>query len=338
MQVSRRSTVRPTRAFRWLVAAVAAGVLPTLIAAGPRANPGTSAVPGATYRLQLTTRLPAFMGGAAGGSAPGGPVVIARATSAGTKARFEFTSIDPLPPGMTLNDYLLLSDSASQLVNPVARTYTDASGIMGAFGIGGAMGGRGGRGMPGAGGGRPGGAGAGGGAAAPGPAGLLNGFQVRDVHVDLRPMGAGEVMDGRPTRHYMLMIEYRAMMGGQPQPMRMAVEMWTADLPVKIVNPFATLVPADYDPNGTTVELNAKMSAALKKVEGTTVKMITTISLTDLINAMSGGGGGGGGRGDLSALLGGQPLEITQTVTVSAVRAADVDPATLAVPAGFTKR
>jgi hypothetical protein len=127
------------------------------------------------------------------------------------------------------------------------------------------------------------------------------------------------------------------MMGGQPQPMRMAVEIWTADLPVKIVNPFTTLVPTNYDPSGSTVELNAKMNAALKKIQGTTVKMITTISLTDLMNAMSGGAAGGRG-GDLSALLGGQPLEISQTVTVSSVRAADVDPATLAVPAGFTRR
>jgi hypothetical protein len=180
----------------------------------------TPFVPGVTYRLRMTTRLPDFLGRGGGGGA-GGPLILARVTSVGDKARFEFQAVEPMRPGINLNDYVLLADSGKFItVSPDSQTYREGSVVLvGGGGIGSlasSMGGRGG----GGGGGR----GRGNADAAAG-SGILEGYQVRDVRIDVKDLGAGEQIDGRATQHYMVNAEYTVLINGQPSPLKMLFEV-----------------------------------------------------------------------------------------------------------------
>src|SRR3954469_9251808 len=81
---------------------------------------------GITYRLRMSSRLPAQMA-ALGGDASG-PLILAKATAIGARAPFELLSFQPTPPGISLDDYLLVMDSSRMaFVNPAEKTWTDAS-------------------------------------------------------------------------------------------------------------------------------------------------------------------------------------------------------------------
>jgi hypothetical protein len=309
----------------------------TLLLATTASAPLGAPVPGVTYRLRMTTRIPALEQMAPGASA--GMVILARGTAIGRRARIDFQAIEPAPSNASLTEYLLVTDSGTVItVSPDTKTYVEGSDIS-SMSMAGALGGRGGMRM-GGGGGRGGGRGdprADSARAARGTvsgAGMLEGFQVRDVRIDVKNLGAGEAIDGRPTQHYMMSIDYSVMLNQQLRPLHMDMEVWTAKLPAEVVNPFDQLGFGTYERSGPAVELSAKMEAARRKLDGTAVRMITTISLTELMQGMRGAAGNAGA----ASMMAGMQLDVVQTVQLTSITTADVDPARLAIPVGYTKR
>jgi hypothetical protein len=348
-----KNTTRRTLAAAVLVAAGAATYAGSLAAT-------EAGVPGATYRIRVTSRvnvpgLPTEIagmgggGGIAGALGGGGQLVIGRVTTDGVKARVDLSALEPLPPTMSLDDYLLVLDSGRVVsVNPAAKTWAEQTGIAALGGLpstsfgggrGGAMvmmgGGGGGGGRAGgggaAGGGRTGGGGGGGGGGNPGARGGFGGEQViTDVRVNVQSVGAGEVVDGRQTRHFKLITEFNLDIAGMPTPVKNTMDFFTAELPVKIVNPFdvgATAVGA----TGGMGDVATKLAEARAQITGTPVKIVstTTTSLSGLAGRFGGAAAG----------TEGQPLQIEMitTTTVTSVAAANIDAALLAIPADFTR-
>jgi hypothetical protein len=140
----------------------------------------------------------------------------------------------------------------------------------------------------------------------------------------------------------MVNAEYTVLINGQPSPLKMHFEVWTAELPVKVVNPFDPFGSGSYETTGPAVELNAKMELARRQLKGTPVRTITTISLAELMSTLGGGAGAAGGAGGmagLAAMMGGNvSFDLVQTVQITSVVAGDVDAAKLEIPIGYTKR
>src|ERR1043166_1686275 len=93
--------------------------------------------PGVTYRIRVTTKLPQMGAMDPSGGGGAGQVIFARATSIGSRARFDFTAIEPATFGVSLNDYVLLSDSGKFVAgNPDSQTYRDGSSLLGGGALG----------------------------------------------------------------------------------------------------------------------------------------------------------------------------------------------------------
>ena len=303
---------------------------------------------GVSYRIRLSSRLPAMMAGAGGDQA--GPLVLAKATAVGNKARFDLQAFQPMPSNITLDDYLLVPDSAKLVfVNAEEKTWCDASGLFGSGGLGvlgtfvrqrgasstgsGGCGnfgppgfgggfGRGGRGAEGGGGGGGGGGGAGAGGGA-GTGGGVNGppqIELQNLVTDLEKVGP-DTLDGRTVQHYRIVAEMNLMLMGNQTPLRILIETYTANLPYKIVNPFESNPTTSSAPNADdpAAKLTAKLGELFKQVQGTPLKTVITTSLQNV-----------GGMG--------MNLDFVQTTLITDIKEVDVDESTLVIPAGFTKK
>lgn len=277
---------------------VTAGFAVLCLAGSTGARPFTK---GVSYRIRVSSRLPAIMAGAGGDGA--GPLVLARATAVGNRARFDLQAFQPMPAGVSLDDYLLVLDSnRTVFVNADEKTYVEAGKLLGSGGLGmlGAMAG-----------GRRGGGGGG---------GFGNGTPQMDMTAlvtDFEKL-APDTTDGKQTQHYRIVAEMTIGAMGRQVPMRIVIDTWTASVAYHIINPFeGGAAPSSDDP---AAKLTAKLAEYRKKIEGTPIKTVMTTTLT--IDA-------GGGP---------MALDFGQTTTITDIKEMDVDEARFDIPAGFTKK
>jgi len=155
--------------------------------------------------------------------------------------------------------------------------------------------------------------------------GFLNQIQLLDVNFKLEKLGAGDQIDGRPTQHYRVTTDYRVLWGDQTFPAHAVTELWTAQLPSQIPNPFEPLIVADQSTDGPLIEYALKLRAIRAQIEGTPVKVTTNTSLSGVHDVVG-----------FQSYVGNDPtldtLHIVQQTQITNVQAADVDPKLLAVP------
>ena len=332
---------------RVLTTLAAGAGLAGLIAA---AAPVSHFAPGVSFRISSSLRIYP-------GDTPRGQddeVMRGRGVAVGGHARIEFLAYTPAPQGITTDDFLIGLDSGKVFVlHSSDQHFTSADDTFGGPGIiplsknmgagigrggpggppggvdrGGAGGGgrRGGGGGPpgGGGGGFPGGRG-GRGRGRGGSTGVLAQMQLLNVNFNLEKLGAGEVIDGRPTQHYRITSDYRVVWGEVTFPAHAVTEVWTAALPTAIPNPFEPLIVADQSTDGPLIEYALKLRAVRAQFDGVPVKMITTTTFTEIANIV----------GLTQYVL---PDATTPKVTVvqqtqiTSVAPADVDPKLMIVP------
>jgi hypothetical protein len=266
------------------------------VTASTAATPFTK---GLTYRVRMSSRLPMQMAGM-GGDAGAGPLILARASAVGNRARFDLQTFQPAPPGSSVDDYLLVLDSSKTfLVNPGERTYSDATTWLssGALGMLGARGG-----------GRRGGGGGGG----------MPQVDINGLVTDFEIVGQ-DTVDGRQTQHCRIVAEMSVAVMGNQTPLRIIIDTWTANLRYHIVNPFDG--PATVTPDDPASKLTAKLNELRRKIAGTPVKTVVTTSVTL---------GGPAGAG--------MALDFVQTTTITDIKEVDVDEKLFDLPEGFMKK
>ena len=207
---------------------------------------------GVSYRLRMTTRLPAMMQQMQNGSITP-PAFLVRVKAAGKNARFEFDSMPqgtPIPAG----DYMLFLESGRAIrVSPKEKLYDEAPNGFGAAGGGlsllNQVGGRGGR--------------------AP---------EITGIDMDLQQLD-DETIQGRQVRHYALVAEFMIEFLNQTAPVRIEMETWTADLPPgqNVVNPFD--IAGSISPTDGASKLATRLLAERKKMQGTPIKTSTTFTI-----------------------------------------------------------
>jgi len=341
---SMRSNRRETRGLLTLTAL--AGLIGTVAAMTPDVL-----APGVTFRISSSTQVYA-------GATPRGQddeVMRGRGIALNNRSRIEFLAFTPAPQGVTTDDYLIALDSGKAFIQHVKdQRFTSANdmfggpavvalgrvmgGGRGGFGGGGApggdaaggraAGGRGFGGRGGGGGGPPGGGGARG-AGRRGRGGVGQGFlgqlELLDVNFKLEKLGAGDPIDGRPTQHYRVTTEYRVLWGDQTFPAHAVTELWTAQLPASIPNPFEPLIVADQSTDGPLIEYALKLRAIRAQIEGTPVKVTTNTALAGIHDIVG-----------FQSYVGNDPtidtLHIVQQTQITNVQPADVDPKLLVVP------
>jgi hypothetical protein len=312
----------------------------------------TTPVKGISYRVRTQTAMPNSGGGGGGGGGdqPGGGrgigggmgTQLVRVDMSGNRAKVEFQL--GAPPGSSITDYFLMILDSNKVyrVNSDSQTYTDAVlGGMGMFGGRGNRGGRGGgggddaargggrRGNAGGGGGdNPGRGGRGGGGGFTNPMQVLQDLVVTSVKVQTQDLGAGEVIENRPTHKYLITGDYEFKLYGQPRSAKTTTEVWTVEFPSKIVDPF--------EASTTTVDtlsytgIAARLAAEQKKLPGVHVKSVTTQTVP--LSMM------GGAEADVSASgQVAQTVSIVRTTTITALKEVDIDDADLMIPAGYRK-
>lgn len=311
-------------------------------------------VKGVTYRVKVETRMPNFSfgggnvdvgGGGGGGGFGGGIGQLVRVELASNRAKVEFQVGNP--PGSSLTDYyvILLDSNKVYRVSPDAQTFSDATlapnaggrggrggaGGGGAGGFGGAGGGgnRGGRGgNNNAGDNNANGRGGRGGGGGINPMTVLTDAVITDMKTNVEDLGAGDVIETRPTKHYKITLDYGFKLYGQPRQGKTVTEIWTVDFPQRVVNPFeATTAAGD---SGTMADVTRRLIAEAKKIPGTQVKVVTTQTVP--VSAVGGDQVEVTGAGAVP-----QTVNIVRTTTITALKEADVDETDLQVPVGYTK-
>ena len=308
--------------------------------------------PGVSFRISTATKVYA-------GDTPrpqDDEIMRGRGVAVNGRARIEFLAFTPTPQGLTTDDFLIAADSghsfvlhsATQMVTPAddmfggpavvalgrvmgggrGGFFAGANGADGPRGNAGAAG-RAGRGGPPGGGNRGGrgGGGVGGRGRARGAgvgSGFLSQVDLIDVTFKLEKLGAGDALEGRPTQHVRITADYRILWGDQNLPAHAVTEMYTAQTPVPIPNPFEPLIVADQSTDGPLIEYALKLRAIRAQLEGTPIKVTTTTTI--------------GGVRDVpgfAALLGNDPatdhITVVQSSELRGIAAADVDPKLVAV-------
>ncbi len=312
--------------------------------------PDAKVAPGVSFRISTATKV--YPGDTP--RSQDDEVMRGRGVAVNGRARIEFLAFTPAPQGVTIEDFLIAADSGhSFILHTNNQRYTPSDDVFGGpavvalnrvlgggggFGFGGPGGdnaggggagraGRAGRGGP------PGGGGGGGGNARGGRGGRgrggLGGFlgqvELLDVVFKLEKLGAGETIDGRPTQHVRITTDYRILWGDQGIPAHAVTEMWTAQLPAAIPNPFEPLVVADQSNDGPLIEYALKLRNIRAQLEGSPVKVVTTTTLSGVRDVIG-----------FQGLMGNDPtvdrLTVVQQTEIRNVQAADVDPKLVAVP------
>ena len=305
--------------------------------------PASRLAPGLSFRISAATRI--YPGDTP--RAQDDEVMRGRGIAVNNHSRIEFLAFTPTPQGVTTDDFLIALDSGKVFVQHAKdQTFTPANDVFdgpavvalgrvmgggrGGFARGGGdAAGGGNRGARAGGFGRgPGGAGARAGRGR-GRGGLGQGFldQVQLLNVDfkLEKLGAGEVTDGHPTQHYRVTTDYRIVWGDQVFPAHATTELWTAQLPSNIPNPFEPLIVADQSTDGPLIEYALKLRAIRGQIEGTPIKVVTTTTLSGVQGIVG-----------FQNLLGNDPaadkLTVVQQTQLTNIQPADVDPKLLDVP------
>ena len=286
-------------------------------------------------------------------------VMRGRGVAVNGRARIEFLTFTPAPPGITTDDFLIAADSGHAFVlHNATQKFTSADDMFGGPAVvalgrvlgggrggpfagaggdaaanGGGGGGRGaGRGGPPGGfrGGRGGGGGGAGGRAGRGGrrggvgAGFLSQVDLLDVTFKLEKLGAADPIDGKPTQHVRITADYRILWGDQSLPAHAVTELWTMATPVAIPNPFEPLVVADQSSDGPLIEYALKLRAIRAQLEGTPVKVTTTTTI-----------GGVKDVPGLATMLGPDPttdhITVVQSTEIRNIVPANVDPKLVAV-------
>jgi hypothetical protein len=325
-----------------------AGLIGTVAAMAPVIR-----APGVSFRVSSSTQVYA-------GSTPRGQddeVMRGRGIAVNGRSRIEFLAFTPAPQGVTTDDYLIAVDSGKVFIQHTKdQRYTPANDMFGgpavvalgrvmgggrggfgggppggdaAGGGGGRAAGRGGFGGRGGGGGPPGGAGAARGGRRGGRGGMGQGFlnqlELLDVNFKLEKLGAGDPIDSRATQHYRVTTDYRVVWGDQVFPAHAVTEIWSAQLPTQIPNPFEPFIVADQSTDGPLIEYALKLRAIRAQVEGTPVKVVTNTTLTGIHDIVG-----------FQSFVANDPtvdtLHITQQTQITNVQPAEVDPKLLVVP------
>ena len=146
------------------------------------------------------------------------------------------------------------------------------------------------------------------------PPELMSQASITGITVNVEKLGAGDAIEGRPTQKYKLTAQYTMGIMGQSISMGQESEILTADLPAKITTGLGGSMPKSMS-SGPFAELYTKMMDAQKQITGTAVKVTNVTSIN-----------------------GPMQMNLTQTMTVSDVKATDVDDKSFAIPDGFTAR
>jgi hypothetical protein len=150
------------------------------------------------------------------------------------------------------------------------------------------------------------------------PSEVLAQASITNVNVTTEKLGAGEPMQGYPTEKVRMTTTYVLNIMGQSMNAMNVSEMSTAQLPASVTTPFDGGVPKELM-TGPMKELGDKMIAARKALgTATALKTVNTSTMT-------------------SAMLP-QPITTVMSIELLDLKAADVDPAALKIPEGFTKK
>jgi len=324
-----------------------------LLGTSAAVRPAARFVPGLSFKVSSSTRV-------YGGETSRGQddeVMRGRGVAAANRARIEFLAFTPAPQGITTDDFLIAADSGrAYVLHTNNQRFTAANdmfggpavvalgrvmgggrgGFPGGDAAGGGGAGGGGRGGPpgGRAGGRGGPGGGGGGGAARGGrgrgrgglgAGFLDQLEILEVNFKIEKLGAGEVIDTRPTQHYKITTDYRVVWGGQGFPAHAVTELWTVSLPVQIPNPFEPLIVAEQSTDGPLIEYALKLRAIRAQLEGTPIKVVTTTTFSG-VREIAG----------FQGYIGNDPtmdkVTVVQQTQLTAIQPADVDLKLLTVP------
>ena len=150
------------------------------------------------------------------------------------------------------------------------------------------------------------------------PPQLLAQASITNVNVTTEKLGAGETTQGYATEKVRMTTTYVMNIMGQSMNAMNVSEMTMAQLPAAISTPFDGNMPKELL-EGPMKELGEKMIAA-RKALGTLTALKTVITST------------------MTAPMLPQGITTTMMVELVDLKAADVDPAALKIPEGFTKK
>src|SRR5205823_6270782 len=106
------------------------------------------------------------------------------------------------------------------------------------------------------------------------PMTVLTDAVITDMKTNVEDLGAGAVIDTRPTNQYKITVDYGFKLYGQPRAAKTSTEIWTVDFPQRVVNPFEA-VSATGD-SGTMADVTRRLIAEARKIPGVVVKVVTT--------------------------------------------------------------
>lgn len=303
-------------------------------------------VKGASYRVRVQTQNPVPVGGpvqeqgrGGGGGGFGNNVQLVRVETAGDRAKVEFQLGNP--PGSTVSDYfvMVLDSNRVYRVSPDAKTYAETQlapgggrGRGGMPGGGNPGGNQGQRGRAGNAGNPPGGGDQGRGGGGPGRGGMnpqqvMNDAVITDIKTNVENLGAGEMIENRPTRKYRIVVNYDFKLYGQPRQGTTTTEIWAVDFPTRVVNPFEAATAAGD--TMTMADVTRRIIAESKKIAGVHVKTVTTRTIP--IGAI-------GAEVEIAnPAAGPQNVNIVSTTTITALKEEDIDPSIFAIPSDFSK-
>lgn len=198
--------------------------------------------PGMSYRISVTTSMPAMQG-----MNPGDMVITGHGVSLGSRSRVDLDTVrsaQPLPIGP--GDYILMLDSGRVVaVTPMTKTYLDNfSMAMGSM-----------------------------------PPEVMAQASLSNVSVTVEKLGAGDTIEGRPTDRYRMAAQYTLAIMGQSMTIANESEISAAQLAATVNTPFSGSLPKSMS-TGPFAELYTKVIEAQKQVGGTPVKVTMTTSIS----------------------------------------------------------
>jgi hypothetical protein len=198
--------------------------------------------PGMSYRISVTTSMPAMPG-----MNPGDMVIAGHGVSLASRSRVDLDTVQsaqPLPIGS--GDYILMLDSGRVVaVFPTTKTYLDGfSMAMGSM-----------------------------------PPEVMAQASLSNVSVTVEKLGAGDTIEGRPTDRYRMAAQYTLAIMGQSMTIANESEISAAQLTATVNTPFSGSLPKSMS-TGPFAELYTKVVEAQKQVGGTPIKVTTTTSIS----------------------------------------------------------
>jgi hypothetical protein len=157
---------------------------------------------------------------------------------------------------------------------------------------------------------------------------VINDLVVTSMKVQTEDLGAGEVIETRPTRRYRITADYEFKLYGQPRTAKTTTEVLSIDFPHKIVDPFEGASTASD--SLSYAGISARLVAEQKKIPGVHVKTVTTQTIP--LSVMGDAEAAVTDAGQVA-----QTVNIVRTTTITALKEVDVDAAMLTIPEGYRK-